>query len=273
MYIEFEYSQSEGQMFEGHQHDIIEIYFLISGQRYYFIDGKAHLVMPRDLVIIRENIDHKVFSAGIGTYSRYILYADREFINTTLEPDTAQSLNSSIDKDIFVFKIKEASNLEIFFHKMQNLELNHTDTSDKKDALKKHCTNILKEIDKSIIHEEPTKEQEHLSYVNKNMLEIAEYINNNHADKITLDHLSSKFNLSKFYICKLFKKSIGMTFSDFLNNLRITEAKSLLENTELSISQISKTVGYNDTGYFCRMFKKTMQITALKYRKQTKADI
>jgi YesN/AraC family two-component response regulator len=260
-------------MFEGHHHNIIEIYFLISGQRYYFIGDKAHLVMPRDLVIIPENVEHKVFSAGIGSYQRYILYTDRDFISENLKPDVANSLFDILARNKFVYKIKDPSTIELTFHKMLNLGLENPDTSSKKKVLSSLSTDILLAVEHSISILNASENEQELSYVNKNMLEIAEYINKNHAIKITLDDLAQKFNLSKYYLCKLFKKSIGLTFSEFLNNIRVTEAKNLLENTELSISQIAVKIGYKDAGFFCRVFKNIMGITALKYRKQTKLDI
>ncbi len=273
MISEFEYLSSKGQMFEGHHHNIIEMYYLLSGQRYYFIGGKAHLVMPGDLVIIRENVEHKVFAAGIGSYKRYILNTDREFVHTHLSDITANCLTSFIDSNIFVLRPKDTSFIELLFHKMQNLNLDIPDTKEKKEFLAAYSINILEEVEKAIASFEANDDYQELSYVNKNILEIAEYINTHHANTITLDILSEKFNLSKFYLCKLFKKSIGMTFSEFLNSIRITEAKNLLENTEMSIGQVASKVGYNDIGYFCRVFKNTMQITALKYRKQTKRDM
>ena len=59
--VKFEYSSRKGQMFEGHHHKEIELYFLASGQRYYYINGKTHLVMPRDLVIVREDLPAQSF--------------------------------------------------------------------------------------------------------------------------------------------------------------------------------------------------------------------
>ena len=148
---------------------------------------------------------------------------------------------------------------------MLALELTNPTTTAQKDYLLNYSSQIISDISASL--EEPDSQTADIDYVNKNMLQITEYINADYKSNITLDALENRFNLSKYYLCKLFKKSVGFTFSDFLNQVRVTEAKKLLETTELSVADIAHKTGYSDISYFCRVFKKIMGITALKYRK------
>ena len=65
---------------------------------------------------------------------------------------------------------------------------------------------------------------------------------------------------------ELFKKSAGTTFSHYLTNLRITNAKKLLTTTDISINEISLKTGFNDYFYFLKTFKKYTGHTPSEYR-------
>lgn len=97
---------------------------------------------------------------------------------------------------------------------------------------------------------------------------ILEYINANFSSKdINLHSLAEHFNINATYICDLFKKSLGKTYNEYLTELRIGKACSLLVNTELPIYTIADQVGYT-TYYFNTIFKKRIHQTPLKYRQE-----
>lgn len=97
--------------------------------------------------------------------------------------------------------------------------------------------------------------------------ELLLYIREHYTEKITLQTLSEQFHLSEKYISRYFKEHFYLTFSDYLNHLRLTCAKRLLETTELSVTEISLCSGFPNVSYFIRTFKKYYGISPLKYRK------
>jgi len=64
----------------------------------------------------------------------------------------------------------------------------------------------------------------------------------------------------------LFKQVTGISFKEYLNKVRIEEAKSLLEHTDYSIMEIAVACGYSDQSYFTKVFKKATGITPKQYR-------
>ncbi len=93
------------------------------------------------------------------------------------------------------------------------------------------------------------------------------YIDKHYADKITLDKLSDIFYIDKFYMSKKFKDIYGVTIISYLEEKRITKAKSLLRFTDMTIEEISIAVGINSASYFSRVFKRAEGIGPGKYRK------
>lgn len=88
------------------------------------------------------------------------------------------------------------------------------------------------------------------------MAEIRGYIDEHYKEKIQLDRLCFLFGTNKTTLCQCFKRLYGATVLDYINGLRIKEAKRLLCEQELSITRISEQLGFNSIHYFCRLFKK-----------------
>lgn len=96
---------------------------------------------------------------------------------------------------------------------------------------------------------------------------IIEYIKNHYMEDITLDDLAKMVYLSPTYLSYLFKKQLGITFKEYLINIRLKKSKELIETTNLSIGEISKLVGIEDQNYFSRLFKKKFGVSPLNYKK------
>ncbi|WP_026497594.1 helix-turn-helix domain-containing protein [Butyrivibrio sp. WCD2001] len=87
-------------------------------------------------------------------------------------------------------------------------------------------------------------------------------------DKITLDDLASELHISAKYLSALFNKETGTSISDFMQNIRINEAKRLLRNTDLSYSEISNMLNFCSQSYFNNLFKKKEGMTPKEYREK-----
>jgi len=97
------------------------------------------------------------------------------------------------------------------------------------------------------------------------------YIHENFAEPISLLQLCDYLGLNNCYFCVLFKNQTGMTFSQYLNKVRINESKKLLEITDDSIIDISLAVGFNNHNHFSATFKKLTGVTPSVYRSEFSA--
>lgn len=85
--------------------------------------------------------------------------------------------------------------------------------------------------------------------------EVKNYVRQNYCKDIKLKDVARHFYMNSVYLGQLFKKVSGMQFNDFLNTVRIDEAKKLLQRTDMKVVEISSAVGYNDPKYFLSKFK------------------
>lgn len=93
-----------------------------------------------------------------------------------------------------------------------------------------------------------------------------EYIHNNFSKNITLEKTASICNLSPCYFSKMFKKQVGVTFISYVNDIKINKAKEILENQDIPVLNVALDLGFEDCGYFIRVFKKSQGVTPKKYR-------
>ncbi|MBY6951195.1 PocR ligand-binding domain-containing protein [Clostridium botulinum] len=99
-----------------------------------------------------------------------------------------------------------------------------------------------------------------------------EYIYNHKSENITAKKLAEVCHISPSYFSRLFAKETGKSFSSFISNLKVDWAKSLLEETDMPINEISDELGFNETGYFIKIFKKYESVTPFVYRKYCKKN-
>ena len=101
---------------------------------------------------------------------------------------------------------------------------------------------------------------------------IKDYLDKHYAENITLDTLSEESGMNKYYLVHSFTKKYIRSPISYLNEKRIDESKKLLENTDYSIAEISKLIGFSSQSYFSQAFKKKTLMTPNEYRRSVKKD-
>lgn len=97
---------------------------------------------------------------------------------------------------------------------------------------------------------------------------IREYIDSHYMEDISLQTAAGAMNYSDAYFCKLFKQCFDKSFIVYLSEYRIEKAKQLLADVVNNVKDISIKVGYRDSNYFAKVFKRVMGVTPTEYRLQ-----
>ena len=96
-----------------------------------------------------------------------------------------------------------------------------------------------------------------MSYQQKVVEKVVRFISKNyHQSDISLRHVCEETGLSYHYLSRLIKKVLKTSFTQYLNQTRLEVASRLLQNKSLSVTEIAYACGYEDPGYFCKLFKK-----------------
>jgi two-component system response regulator YesN len=120
----------------------------------------------------------------------------------------------------------------------------------------------------NMVSEDDIKKEYHSKYSPDAAIKRAKsYLKENFTKEIGIESVSEEVDLSVSYFSVLFKQKTGVTFLEYLTNLRIEHACVLLKTTDLKTYEIANMVGYSDQRYFSQVFKKRLNVTPSQFRK------
>ena len=131
----------------------------------------------------------------------------------------------------------------------------------------------LLEVSKSLIEMISQNSMRSVYSGNSQIISAAlQYINKNFKEKISLKAIETNLHVNPSYFSTLFKNEMGITFTDYLNTLKIEYACTLLANSNMSIIDISLSAGFDDQSYFTKVFRKAKGVTPKQYRSSHSHD-
>lgn len=95
---------------------------------------------------------------------------------------------------------------------------------------------------------------------------IRRHIHENYMYDLSMQDLARTMNYSEAYFCKLFKQCFNKNFTSYLTQYRVNEAKKMLEQPTVNVKEIGKAVGYTDSNYFAKVFKRITGQSPTEYR-------
>jgi AraC-like DNA-binding protein len=258
-------------MHKNHYHKTYEIYYLLSGEKYYFIKDKTFLVKPGDIVLVNSFDFHRTSSVKNHPSERLLVRIDDSFIARIVSSFPNIDLFSCFKKDVRVLRVSNnlSNNVQSYLYKMLSLYEKYISKVSSADEfyMRIMAVDLLIMLNE-LLDANQYQLIDHPSIMHKKISEIIKFINNNYMNDISLDSISNQFYISKFYFARLFKEIIGMTFIEYLNVIKLKEAENLLLKTNFSISRIADEVGFCDSSYFCKAFKKYYKYSPSDYRKE-----
>jgi YesN/AraC family two-component response regulator len=255
-------------MDQRHYHNQYEIYYLLNGERNYFINQRSYHVKKGDLVLINKNILHKTVTIDKKKpeHERILIQFNEElFANFKSEMNSLKLFAIFNQQNVLSLNPEQQLWLEEHLFKL-------TAEKEKKDKdanlfyLKLMIAELLIFI-KRISNKSAAQNLKYPDQKHKNISRVAAYINDNYHKKLSLKMLANKFNYSSAYLSRAFKEVTGFNFVEYKNNVRIKEASKLLQQTSLSVTEISGRVGFNNITHFGRIFKEFTDLSPLEYRK------
>ena len=245
-----------------HYHNAYEIYYLRSGERYYFIKNKSYHVTPGSLVLIDSYDIHYTAAYGDAPYERILL---------TFSPDYLGELTSHLgagdplscfkaDSPILPLEGDERRYVEELLEQMLCEAGDGAELRLRVFLLsllllaEKHHSHIAADI--------PSR----LGATRRLISEITAFVNYRYRDELTLSTVAEHFFISPCYLSRIFGRMTGISFTEYVNSVRIKEAEKLLMHTALDISEIGERVGFRSSTHFGRIFKQHSGLSPREYR-------
>ena len=249
-----------------HHHDFAELFFVYDGEGEESINGTRHALKPGTVSFLLPHHLHEFRSSAVRPVRMYccmfdinVLYGSRfdfELAGRLLQ--TGNTLPSYVD-----FEGEEAERLHAVFRNICQ-EFAGSRFGKSSWIRLKLLEALLMFARAQIPHVPDTGETGTAG--KKTIWDILQYVHLHYADKLTLETLSRKYNVSGPFISQAFKRVSGQGFLEYLHTLRINSALTLLATTELPVSDIAAEVGFDSYRSFARVFKKRKGITPGEYR-------
>ena len=115
-------------------------------------------------------------------------------------------------------------------------------------------------------------ENAHTTNQNPHIQKAISYVEDHVTEPISLAHVAAHLSLTREYTAALFKKELGLTVSAFVNKKKMLLASNLLRQGETDLPQLASHLGYENYGYFSRIFKKHFAISPMQYKKSILPD-
>ncbi|MDP4099314.1 AraC family transcriptional regulator [Paenibacillus sp. P96] len=247
-----------------HMHDAYEIYYLLSGERYYYIDNRLYALQAGDLIFIHKHGLHRTTNKGDASHERILINFDEAFITPSLDMQETWEL---LAQQHFLLRPGERERAAILSMLEALLGENDRNEPFRNIYRRSLLVQLLVYIRRlhnvryvPIVPEGSEKQQR--------VYAIIEHIEAHFAEKLTLDQLSSAFFISSTYLCKIFRQTTGFTVVEYIRYVRIRQAQQYLKETRWPVTRIAEQAGFDSIAHFGRVFRQMTGRSPLQYRKQ-----
>lgn len=259
-HIDATHSNKHARLLHTHQSEV-ELYFVSYGEGTYTVDSRTYNIKPGDMVICNAGVlhgDNFFQNRSVNSYCcayKNVLFED-------LPPN--HLLAPGIDA-VISLKQNDIANIDSLMKIIYDFSQEGEPMYETCNHLALSVLSYIKLQLKQILQ----KKSKHQNRRSKEILaeQIKKYLQLHFTESITLKSLGDEFHLNPYYISHVFKTATNYSPIQYVMNLRLGEAQTLLMDTYMPISEISDKLGYGDPCHFNAMFTKYIGISPGKYRR------
>ena len=234
----FHLKDEEMRSFHYHYHDFHKILILLNGDVTYCIEGRSYDLKKNDIVLVHAGEVHKPVIHSDAVYDRIIIYVSPDFLTAYRDSDSDLSLcfQKAYEEKSHVLRVHSFGNSRLgeLHHKLLFLE-------------------FLIQLNRAAGHNKI--EFIETSASSEKILSILNYLNEHLTESISIDDLSSRFYLSRYYLMHTFKEQTGYSIGSYLSTKRLLLAKELILSGK-PITDVCYECGFKNYSTFSRAYKK-----------------
>lgn len=256
--------------FPKHSHNFIEVIYMCSGTTTHIINGNKLVLKEGELLFLGQNANQEILPAGINDIAvNFIVLPEFFDVSLVMLKDEETPLRAFI-----INSLKSNNSNSSYMHfkvadvlPIQNLVENLIWTLIKGTSNKRKINSftmgliflqLMDYTDRLVLYD---KEEQ-------TILKVLKYADENYRDG-SLTELASSLHYDFSWLSREIKRKTGKTYTEIVQEKRLSQASFLLTNTDMNISDIANRVGYDNVSYFHRLFKKRFNMSPYKYKNAT----
>lgn len=253
--------------FPKHSHNFIEVIYMCSGTTTHIINGNKLVLKEGELLFLGQNANQEILPAGINDIAvNFIVLPEFFDVSLVMLKDEETPLRAFI-----INSLKSNNSNSSYMHfkvadvlPIQNLVENLIWTLIKGTSNKRKINSftmgliflqLMDYTDRLVLYD---KEEQ-------TILKVLKYADENYRDG-SLTELASSLHYDFSWLSREIKRKTGKTYTEIVQEKRLSQASFLLTNTDMNISDIANQVGYDNISYFHKLFKKRFNMSPYKYK-------
>lgn len=235
-----------------HTHGYAELFYIVGGDGQFRIEDQLHSVQENQLVIVSPNVMHTEVS-----YEAHPL----EYIVLGIE-GLQLSMAKNQDSRYRILDYRGCGDvltcMRNIFREMESRQPGYEVIC--QAYMEILITRLMRSTNFSLSSATPSSSRQCAA--------IRHYIDTHYKEQLNLDQLAEVAHVNKFYLAHVFKEEYGLSPISYLISRRIKESRYLLRETNMSLSQIARVLGFSSASYFSQSFRRAEGISPIEYRKQ-----
>lgn len=264
----FHYRDAKFSGVPVHQHDFYEIYFFISGNVEYSVEGKIFEMKKGDLLLINPLELHQPrISETQSDYERIVLWINKDYLFSLSSNDSSLSrCFDSANPDHTNLLRLSFSSQELLHTLLTELIKEQNNKSYANDlACKAILLRILVELNRLSLGYDKSHEKE--GSFSPLILSVLDYINQHYCEKLSLSAIADEFFVSKYYLSHAFNSVVGTSVHRYITLKRLIHAKQML-SSGIKPTTVASNCGFGDYAGFYRAFTGEYGVTPAQYSKK-----
>lgn len=242
--------------FSYHYHDFHKILILLSGDVTYCIEGRTYDLRPNDIVLVNAGEVHKPVIHSDAPYERIIIYVSPDFLDEYREEDNDLTLclRQALAEQSHVLRLQSSISGRLGAT-IRELDCSLQDEDYANELYHRILfLEFMIQLNRAALHN-------HVEYIgdsasNDKILSILSYVNEHLTEDISIDELSSRFFLSRYYLMHTFKEQTGYTIGNYISTKRLFLARELIADGT-PITDVCYACGFHNYSTFLRAYKKS----------------
>ncbi len=239
-----------------HTHNHMELFFIVGGKGQFLIQGQLYPVSTNSLVIINPNVPHTEVSLNAQPL---------EYIVLGIEGIELAASEHSNGQFSILDHFESADISSCLKNILREMEQKNTGYE---DVCQAYMEILVIRLMRNAAFAVPIESQ--VISGNRQCGAVRHYIDLHFKETLTLEQLAEEAHMNKYYLSHTFKREYGISPINYMISKRIEESRYLLTETDLSMSHIAQLMGFSSLSYFSQVFRRTLDISPMAYRKNAK---
>ena len=268
----FEIFHYRDAKFEGvavHQHDFYEVYFFISGNVEYSVEGKSYLLKQGDLLLINPLELHQPrIAPDQNAYERIVLWINKNYLSRLCTNNTSlsQCFDNTNPQHTNLLRLSKSQQKYISSKLDELIEESSSGDYGSDLAAEAILTRFLVELNRLTLNADKKVETDKTD--SPIIPDVLSYINQHYCEKISLASIADEFFISKYYLSHAFNSVVGTSVNRYITLKRLINAKQMLSNG-IKPTTAALHCGFNDYAGFYRAFTAEYGITPKQFASAT----